>query len=91
MKYRKKPVVIDAIQWTGDNLRECMDFLGGDYQGHDLGHPTERDWFAPVVYVKTLEGSLSATKWDYLIKGIKGEHYPCKPDVFKETYEELEG
>ena len=71
MKYRKKPVVIEAAQW----------FKHGD-------HPAVKDMGAPVVL--TLEGPLHVTPGDWIITGVKGEHYPCKPDVFAATYEPAE-
>ncbi len=77
-KYRKKPVVIEAIEWTGDNFGEIALFTNGSthQQGSDL-------------WVKTLEGGHTALKGDFIIKGVKGEFYPCKPDIFTITYEEV--
>lgn len=83
-KYRKKAVVIDAVQWHGGNLPECKHFLGGSY----LGQRAERHpGGANVIMIKTLEGQHIASLNDYLIRGIKGEHYACKPDIFAATYE----
>lgn len=83
--YRKKPVVIEAIQWTGSNLGECKSFLGDSFGSHtaERGLNGRSD-----ILVKTLEGQHVASKGDYLIRGVKGEHYPCKPDIFIATYEE---
>lgn len=88
MKYRKKPVVIDAIQWTGNNLREIIDFSGL----HESA--TKWTWKQYEHIVKkeglkifTMEGPLMASAGDWIIKGIKGEFYPCKPDIFASTYE----
>ena len=87
-KYRKKPVIVEAIQWTGDNLREVIDFTGL--------HPSARKWtweeFEEVVKKKglkifTLEGAKKASVGDYIIKGVEGECYPCKPSIFEKTYE----
>jgi len=78
MKYRKKPVIITAIQWKGDNESEIMHFIGG------CTLPIEDD----KLIIPTLEGDMIASLNDYIIKGIRGECYPCKPDIFKETYEE---
>jgi len=84
MKFRKKPVVIDAMQWTGDNLRECIDFLGDSRDGTSgKGHATE-------IYIATMEGVMVARVGDWLIQGVKGEFYPCKPDIFEATYEKVE-
>lgn len=81
MKFRKKPVVIDAIQWTGDNLREIKEFMGVDSVPYDA----KKDSFL----IKTLEGNHEASKGDWVIKGVKGEFYPCKPDIFEMTYEKV--
>ena len=88
MRYRKKPVVIEAVKWRGDNLREVIDFTGL--------HPSANKWtwaeYEAVVAEKglkifTIEGPLMASVGDLIIKGIKGEFYPCKPDIFAATYE----
>lgn len=78
MKYRKKPVIIEAMKWTEDNAKEIQAFIG------DSG-------FVKGMYVDigTLEGIMVASKGDYIIKGVKGEFYPCKRDVFELTYEEV--
>jgi hypothetical protein len=87
MKYMKQPVVIDAIQWTGGNLDECMEFLGESFGSH---WAERRINGKSEIIVLTLEGHHIASKKDYLIRGVKGEHYPCKPDVFELTYERVE-
>lgn len=78
-KYRKKPVVIEALVWTGENVKEIKEFCGLEcfygFNGLEL------------LYIKTLEGNHLARIGDYIIKGVKGEFYPCKPDIFKLTYE----
>lgn len=79
-KYRKKPVVIDAVQYTGDNANEVMQFLGVPVFGN--GHVTE-------IIIETLEGDMKVSKGDYVIKGIKEEFYPCKPDIFNNSYEQV--
>ena len=96
MKYRKKPVVIDALQWTGTNKREMFDFLT-DYQCTDQYMSAEGKnfyidhWKVPGGLVtKTLEGEHLANIGDYIIRGVCGEFYPCKPDIFKKTYEKVE-
>ena len=89
MKYRKKPVVIDAIQWNGFNLQEIKDFVGNDlqYDINDTAYQAGKG--RPVIYMKihTIEGDHECTIGDFIIKGIKGEFYPCKPDIFEKTYE----
>jgi len=75
MKYRKKPVVVEAVQWFG--------FKEGP---HDLGIvPYNPD--TNLGWIETLEGGHAVTPGDYIITGIKGEKYPCKPDIFELTYE----
>ena len=92
MKYRKKPVVIDAIQWNGKNHREMFDFLT-NYDMSTLGENfyIDHDKIEGGLIIKTLEGEHLASIGDYIIKGVKGEFYPCKPDIFEQTYEELKG
>ena len=82
MKYRKKPVVIEAVQWKGDNLGEVLTL---DTGGKRL---IEKHWTEQLC-IATLEGEMRANLNDWIIKGVKGEVYPCKPDIFKETYEKV--
>ena len=77
-KYRKKPVVIEAVEWTGDNINEVMDFLMWRNAEHDELHG---------LTIHTLEGNHRACIGDMIIKGVQGEFYPCKPDIFAQTYE----
>jgi hypothetical protein len=77
-KYRKKPVVIEAVQWTGNNDDDIMEFVSTGRFGDD-----DDDG----VYIMTLEGEMRASVGDYIIKGVQGEFYPCKPDIFEQTYE----
>ena len=77
-KYRKKPVVIEAIQWTSENLSEIDKFTRGKVKNHES-----------VLIIPTLEGEMYASLSDYIIKGVNGELYPCKPDIFDKTYEEV--
>ena len=80
MKYRKKPVVVEAIQLTNKNLLEVKEWCNGELvpnaetSGYDL-------------YISTLEGIMYADINDYIIQGVEGEFYPCKPDIFEKTYE----
>ena len=83
MKYRKKPVVIEAIEWIGSNSVEMSKFMG---------IPLDKVTAAPFVNtlkIKTLEGVMSASIGDFIIRGVKGEFYPCKPDIFAETYKQV--
>lgn len=82
MKYRKKPIVIEAVRWTGKNLEEVIRFL-------DVPQLTN-DFLEHYIEIETLEGTMRANLGDWIIKGVKGEFYPCKPDIFKQTYEPVE-
>ena len=92
-KYRKKPVEIEAVKWTGDNHREMFNFLGGEDADYitAIGANFYIDWtkIEGGLIIKTLEGEHIATIGDYIIKGVKGEYYPCKPDIFEITYEKI--
>lgn len=79
-KYRTKPCEIEAIQWTGDNINELLDWGQGDILWNDIDN----------LYIDTLEGRMRANVGDFIIKGLRGEFYPCKPDVFNKKYEEIE-
>ena len=83
MKYRKKPVVIEAVQIRGDNDEELLKFL------HDHVVPFEMVGDHALV-IHTLEGDMRADPSDWVIRGVKGEFYPCKPDIFEATYEAVE-
>lgn len=99
MKYRKKPVVVDAVQWTGANKKEIFNFLAGNYPEEyiEIIFPVVSNNFyidhqevQVGLVIKTLEGEHCANIGDYIIRGVHGELYPCKPDIFRETYEEVE-
>lgn len=79
-KYRKRPVVIEALEWTGQNEEEINKFIP----------PHIRVYETDGLYIVTLEGNHFATKGDFIIKGVAGEFYPCKPDIFAKTYEPVE-
>lgn len=80
-KYRKKPIVIEAIQYDGNNAQQIMLQFALPSICDDL--------FGETLEIETLEGTMTASKGDYIIKGIKGELYPCKPDIFEASYEEV--
>ena len=75
--FRKKPVEVKAVQWTGDNLGEVVRF-GSDHIWLDASQR---------LRVETLEGTVVARLNDWIIQGVAGEFYPCKPQVFEQTYE----
>ena len=89
MKYRKKPVEIEAIQWTGLNLEEIKAFVGESliYDIIDTAWEVGKGRPHVLMKIKSLEGDMTASEGDYIIKGLRGEFYPCKPDIFKKTYE----
>lgn len=76
--YRKMPVVVEAVQWTGENHAEMCEFV--DPEAFEI---------IPRIglVIHTLEGDYHASPGDYIIKGVNGEFYPCKPDIFAKTYE----
>lgn len=75
-RYVKKPVEIEAIQFTGENIKEVLIFVGSQIN----------EAYAEALFINTLEGVHRAGVGDYIIKGVKGEFYPCKPDIFELTY-----
>jgi len=84
-RYRKRPVVVSAIQWNGSNTDEVSDFIGTTPLFGDLP-----DAAGIGVCIQTREGNMWAYPGDWIIRGVKGEFYPCKPDVFAATYEPVE-
>ena len=95
MKYRKKPVLIRAIQWDGDGKESfqklkhfCPQIIDGGFVGKSDNAGTEyegRDSWP--LFIHTLEGIMCAQIGDWIIEGVNGEFYPCKPDIFEKTYE----
>lgn len=93
-KYRKKPVTIEAIRLLNndDSIEECIKWV------FNIGMETSLIGKSATIddvkdksgfYIPTLEGNMKANIGDYIIKGINGEFYPCKPDIFDKTYEEV--
>lgn len=81
--YRKKPVVIEAIEYTGSNLEDVKQWNDEIYESEiDVDGVMVKQMFIP-----TLEGEMTAQLGDFIIKGVQGECYPCKPDIFAQTYE----
>ena len=79
-KYRKKPIVIEAMQYTYDNAFEVFSWMSA-------GNTLAQTWEHGRLAIPTLEGTMYAMPGDWIIKGIQGEFYPCKPDIFAATYE----
>jgi hypothetical protein len=89
-KYTKKPVTIEAIQWTEENLDAALTWIPSEVIGiRILGMEDSNDslQWTTEHYIKTLEGDMKITEGDFIIKGVKGEFYPCKPDIFYATYD----
>lgn len=78
-KYKTRPCEIEAIQWTGKNIIELLDWGQGNILWNDVDD----------LFIDTLEGRMKADINDYIIKGLRGEFYPCKPDVFEKKYEKI--
>lgn len=90
MKFRKKPIVIEAIQYTGtpESNREIIDWT------RNSATPAYMDAFNEFglkrLFINTLEGTFVINEGDWIVKGVKGEFYPCKPEQFEMTYEKVE-
>lgn len=101
MRFRKKPVVVEAVQWSGGNVQEMARFLDRGDVGH-VAPPADEPPCSRCIarfdfttkparlVISTLEGDMVAQPADWVIRGVKGEFYPCKPDVFESTYEAAE-
>lgn len=85
MKFRKKPCVIEAVEFRTDNEAEVRAFIGAYPRdaGARVGYPCSE------ILIHTLEGMMTARIGDWIIRGVNGELYPCKPDIFKKTYEDV--
>ena len=82
-KYVKKPVIIEAVQWKGNNRKDIWDFCSLSYFNGNM------DTGDLELIIQTLEGPMQASIGDYIIKGIKGEFYPCKEEIFNLTYDKV--
>jgi hypothetical protein len=93
-RFRKKPVEIEAWQWVSGKpeslAHEIAQWCGGQYDPDVAGGcgPNGEDW--GDLTIETLEGTMIVSPYDYVIKGVKGEFYPCKPDIFAATYEAVQ-
>ena len=80
-RFRKRPVEVEAVRWTGRNQQEIHDFTDGIARFvHDLRYGSD-------LSIPTMEGRMDASPGDWIIRGVAGEFYPCKPDIFEATYE----
>ncbi|MFA5760059.1 MAG: hypothetical protein WC942_12015 [Clostridia bacterium] len=84
-QYRKKPIIVEAIQFNIDNTEFIKSWLKENYINYSEGFRDET--VLVEILINTLEGPMIASYGDYIIKGIHGEFYPCKPDIFKKTYD----
>lgn len=88
MKYRKKPVVIEAREFSSELAgRHIAEWCGGRYEIERK--PSDPSDFSETITIPTLEGNMIANRGDMIIKGVNGEFYPCKPDIFDKTYEQV--
>ena len=87
MKFRKRPVIVEAIQFTGDNMDEFKEFVGAE---NIQCYLESGDGMFRIVSIKTDSGINSVGVGDWVIKGTEGEVYPCKPDVFDKIYEKVD-
>ena len=91
MKYRKKPVEVEAFCWTGDmDQTEDPEWIVEAIRDGIVRLKLGNDMRSPYMEIETLEGTHIALLGDYIIRGVAGEIYPCKPDIFERTYEEVE-
>lgn len=88
-KFRKRPVIIEAMQYTGANGEAVANWCGGRVRSE--GKSSDPSDVARWLDIPTLEGVMRATRGDWIVKGVAGEFYPCKPDIFAATYEPVEG
>lgn len=83
-RYVKRPTVISAVKWTGHNVNEIAEFVKGTsftlYNNFDI----------TKLFIETPKGGIYVEVGDYIIQGVRGEYYSCKPNIFTETYEEIE-
>lgn len=94
-RYRKKPVEVDAILWTGHNIDEVMKFIFEDDRWKSFCSSSEYVGILGIdhtpelgtIDIPTLEGTMTVRADDFIIRGLKGELYPCKPDIFENSYE----
>lgn len=87
MRYRKRPVVVEAWEFTRDSLKAADSWVRR-YR-NDINLFSQYGGEVLYIEIKTLEGTMRAELGDYIIKGVKGEFYPCKPDIFEATYEAI--
>lgn len=87
--YQKRPVQVKALQWTGQNRHEIEAFCGYDKVEFKWDENEGDHSIFLHLFIKTLEGTMEASQTDYIIQGVQGEFYPCKEDIFLQTYERI--
>ena len=85
-KFKKKPIVIEAIQWDESNVKEILEWCNSEKRNLHVEYSII---LPPRLVIETLEGNMEVSKDDWIIKGVSGEFYPCKPDVFEKTYDDV--
>lgn len=88
-KYRKKPVVVEAVQVTQENILDVLSSIPHARETVPVRLSRSKTTEIGIV-IPTLEGVMIANEGDWIITGVQGEHYPCKPDIFEQTYEAVE-
>ena len=86
--YRKKPVTVEAVQFNGKNFDEIYEFSSGKARRR-IAYEGNTQVETNFIDINTLEGVMIATEGDFIIRGVQGEFYPCKPDIFEKTYEQV--
>jgi len=91
MKYQKKPIIIEAVRWDGKNNSEVEEFAFGYtmWCGDLVYRRPSENWMGVMLSIYTLNGLMKVEHGDYIIKGIEGEFYPCRADIFEQTYEKV--
>ena len=82
-RFVKKPIMVEAVQFTGSNYDECFDFMDTFVAKNEVS----RNFRESIIRIHTLEGTMIVSKDDFIIKGTAGEFYPCKPVIFKNRYD----
>lgn len=88
-KYIKKPIAVEAVKLTDNNLEAVVIWCNNELPFGGNAYLKMGDRSTPRIAIRTLEGVMTASVGDWVIKGVKGEFYPCKPDIFEATYEQL--
>lgn len=84
MKFRKKPIIVEAMQFTDEDKDKVFNWI-------TCNHYSDWEGGYPILVIQTLEGDMIAHLGDWIIRGVNGEFYPCKPDIFEKTYEAVKG